>query len=142
MPTAPDETDSDFTGDDDESFSEMLISLANDWLQTQLTHHVSLEATNAFWRLSLKSFHKLIERKTAEGIKRKIPQFVQIRRNIYKDICPDVKMTFVFLNKNDNTIVNVNTNQTPLTDYQRDPQYVKLYEKAHIEVTLFTILAS
>ena len=112
----------------------MLISLSNSWLQIQLTHHVSLEATNAFWRTSLKSFHELIEKKKAEGINRKIPQYVQIRKNIYKDICPDVKMSFAFLNKNDNTIVKVSADQTPLTEYQRDPRYVKLYEEAHIEI--------
>ena len=47
---------------------------------------------------------------------------------------PEVKMTFAFLNKSDGTITTVAADSTPLTQFQRDPNYQKLYEEAHIEV--------
>ena len=105
-----------------------------DWLHTQVTHHVSLAATKAFWKLSFQHVAKLYELKADQGISRKIPQFPQVRKNIYKDYCPDVKMTFAFMNKNDGSIVYVNEDHTPLQQYQRDPQYQKLFEEAHVEV--------
>lgn len=74
--------------------------------------------------------------KLAENIKKKIPQFLTVRKNFYKDYCPEVKMSFTFLNKNDGTIVKVEEDHTPLKQYQRDPQYQKLFEEAHIEVIL------
>ena len=49
-------------------------------------------------------------------------------------MCPEVKMTFVFLKTSDGTIVSVTEDFTPLTKFQRDPDYQKLYEEAHIEV--------
>ena len=141
MALPPDDNDPDDSGDndveqDENSFAEMLKSFSNEWLHVQLTHHVSLSATNAFWGLTLKHFQQLMDLKEAEGIKRKIPQFGQVRKNIYKDLCPDITMTVAYLNKTDNTIIRVNVDATtpPLSHYQRDNQYKKLYEEAHIEV--------
>lgn len=108
--------------------------MSNQWLQVQLTHKVSLTAANAFWKLSFKHLKEIFDLKEAEGVKRKIPQFQQVRKNIYKDLCPDVKMRFAFLNKNDNTVIIVEDDKTPMNKYQRNPQYQKLYEEARIEV--------
>ena len=47
---------------------------------------------------------------------------------------PDVLMTFAFRNKSDGSIVTVTEDSTPLRKFQRDPEYEKLYEEAHIEV--------
>ena len=59
---------------------------------------------------------------------------LQIRKNIYKDISPDVKMTFAFLDKTDGTVLHVQSENTPLTEYQRDARFQKLYEEAHVQV--------
>ena len=72
--------------------------------------------------------------KNAEEINKKIPQFYQVRKNIYQDICPDVKMSFAFLNLEDGSITRVKEDHMPLNQFQRDPKYKKLYEEAHIEV--------
>ena len=119
---------------DEEDFNSLFDSFSSQWLNAQLTHHVSLTACNTFWNLSFKYVSKILEQKNNENIKRKIPQFLQIRKNKYKDICPDVKMKFVFLNKTDQSIINVNEDHTPLKEFDRNPQYQKLYEEAHIEV--------
>ena len=63
-----------------------------------------------------------------------ISVYFQVRKTIFQDLCPDVKMSFAFLNKTDGSIVYVNEGHTPLNTFQRDQQYQKLYEEAHIEV--------
>ena len=117
-----------------DDFKSVLDYFSKQWLQIHLTHNVSLAASNAFWKLSFNSIAYIFDLKAAEGIRKKIPQFLQFRKNIYKDLSPEVKMTFVFLNKNDGSIIKVQENHTPLKMIQRDPQYKKLYEEAHIEV--------
>lgn len=73
--------------------------------------------------------------KEEENVKRKIPKFPQVRKNVYRDICPKVKMSFMFRNRNDGSIkISTELDHTPLNKFQRDPLYEKLYEEAHIEV--------
>lgn len=112
----------------------MFHSFSKKWLETQLTHHVSLAASNSFWKLAFKHVYDILELKRMEEVKRKIPQFLQVRKNIHKDISPNIKMTFAFLNKNDKSIIHVNSDHTPVKEYQQNPMYEKLYEEAHIEV--------
>lgn len=135
----PPPSPSNGSGDDsnieeEESFDSLFHSFSKKWMETQLTHHVSLSAANDFWKLSFKCIADIFDKKIAEGVSRKIPQYLQVRKNIFKDLCPEVKMSFVFLNKTDGTITHVKENHTPLSRYQRDPNYEKLYEEAHIEV--------
>ena len=113
----------------------MFQSFSKQWLHAQLTHNVSLSAAKTFWKLSLHHVGELLAKKKEENITRKIPQFPQVRKNIYKDICPEVEMTVAFRDKNDNSMVFVMDNEPQLiTQYQRDPRYQKLYEEAHIKV--------
>ena len=138
-PASPDRGDREADDDDDDedeenSFESLFLSFSNQWLHTQLTHHVSLAASNDFWKLSFKYVSKILEFKFNEGVKSKIPQFLQIRKNIHRNICPDIRMNFVFLNKTDNSLVRVNVDHTPVKEYERNPQYQKLYEEAHIQV--------
>ena len=120
--------------EEEETFQSLLDSFSYQWLNTQLTHQVSLAAANSVWKTSLEYVGKIFELKSKERVKKNIQQFPQIRKNIYRDICPPVKMTFVFLNKMDNSIVEVTDDHTPLNQFQRNPDYQKLYEEAHIEV--------
>lgn len=142
-----DETDRDSppsgdSGDDgdENNYATLFRSFSEKWLNTQLTHYVSLTATNAFWRLALEFIPPVMETRKKESIHRKIPQFVQVRRNLYKEIAPKIKMSFAFLNKENGTIVKVAEDHTPLSKFQRDPHYQKLYEEAHIEVIKYLIV--
>lgn len=130
-----DDGDSSHEEDDDEiSFDSIFNSFSKQWLHTQLTHHVSLAASNSFWKLSFQNVAKLLELKHNEQVTRKIPQFMQVRKNLHKDLCPDIKMTFVFLNKEDQSITHVNVDHTPVKEFQSNPKFQKLYEEAHIQV--------
>lgn len=120
--------------DESDSFESLFSSFSQQWLDAQLTHNVSIAASNYFWKLAFNHVSQIESLKASEGIKRKIPQFLQVRKNLYKDFCPEVKMSFAFLNKNDGSIIHVDGIQTPLTQYERNPQYQKLYEEAHVEV--------
>ena len=132
---APDSSDPEEDEQDVENdYVSFFNSFCKQWLHTQLTHHVSLAASNTFWKLSFENISKIFDLKRNENISRKIPQFYQIRKNFYKDNCPEVKMSFAFLDKNDQSIIHVNGDTTPLKEYERNPQYQKLYEEAHIEV--------
>ena len=136
----PDESvhEEDDNNEGGNTYDSVFTSFTENWLQTQLTHHVSLAGANAFWKLCFKYVKEMYELKEAENITRAIPQFVHVRRQVYKEICPEVKMTFVFMNKNDGTLHHVQEDETPLKNYQRDPQFRKLYEEAHIQVFLLT----
>ena len=120
--------------DDEATFESIFQSFSKQWLHSQLTHHVSLAASNSFWELSFKYITKIAELKKKDNIRKKIPQLLQVRKNIYQDISPVVKMCFAFLNKEDGTIIKINSEQTPLNEFQRNPKYQKLYEEGHIEV--------
>ena len=130
-----DDNDPDPDHDEEEqSFDSLFETFSEQWLQAQLTHHVSLAASNDFWKLSFKYVSEIIEMKRQENINKKIPQFLQIRKNIYKSICPDIKMNFAYLNNTDNSIIHVDVDHTPVKEFERNPQYQKLYEEAHIQV--------
>lgn len=117
----------------------MMDSFSKQWSQIQLTHHVSITASNSFWNLGFKYIGALQNIKEQERNNRKIPQFVHVRRCLYKDYCPDVKMSFAFLNTSDGSIVHVSDDHNPVNKYERDPKYKKLYEEAHIEVNLYEL---
>lgn len=136
-----DDDDDDDDGEDgeDTSFDSLFKSFTRQWQNAQLKHHVSLAGCNKFWKLSFKYVSKIIELKERENIKRKIPLFLQIRKNMYKDIAPNVKMNFAFLDKESQSIIHVSDDHTPLKEYDRNPRYQKLYEEAHIEVIIYII---
>ena len=82
-PTPP----SDDSGPDDDEeeevcFNELFDSFSSQWLTTQLTHRVSLEASNAFWVSAMNHIPRIFELKKSEGIKGKIPQFMQENKHI------------------------------------------------------------
>lgn len=134
----------DGDGDEEEGneeeidFESTFFSFSKEWLNTQLTHRVSLTASNCFWKLALKYIPKIHELKTAENIKKKIPQYLQVKKNLYQDHCPEIRMSFVFLNKADGSIIKVQDDHTPLNQFLRNSQYQLLYEEAHIEVRKFS----
>ena len=131
---SPNEDDPSEGEEEEWTFDSLFNSFSKQWLQTQLTHHVSLAASNDFWKLAFSYVSQIHELKQQENSTSKIPQFLQIRKNMYNMNCPKVTMNFAFLNKIDQSIIHINVEQTPVKDYERNPHYQKLYEEAHIEV--------
>ena len=140
FPPDPNPSDgSEFSEDnaEEDDYASLLRSLAKDWVHTQLSHHVSITGANAFWNLAFKYVFKLTKFKKREGIRKSTPQFLHMRKLIYKDTSPEVKMSFSFLKKSDGSIHHITEGHTPLSQYERDPQYQKLYEEAHIKVNIY-----
>ena len=76
--SGPDDDGVEEEEEEEETFLDLFENFSRQWLHTQLTHHVSLTASNAFWTLAMKLIPHLFEVKTREGIKHKIPQFLQV----------------------------------------------------------------
>ena len=117
----------------DDTYTDVLNSLSRKWLFTQLSHKVSAKAANLFWSTTLNYLPQLLELKEREGREKSIPQFIQQRRKLYKDNCPDVQMEFAF-RKKDGSIVKHNGETAPMKAMQLNREYVKLYEMASIKV--------
>ena len=113
-------------------YMSLLEDMSKKWLFTQLHHKVSATATDAFWKIALQFWPKIIESKVKEDIKKKTPLFQNQRKILYKNECPRVEMTFVYKNVRDGSLKKISSTSTPKVD---DRDYVKLYEEAHIKVT-------
>ena len=69
-----------------------------------------------------------------EEVRKNIPKFINQRRALESQYCPEVIMEFGFRKKADGSIVQVQSNEAPLKDLQRNPEYSKLYEIASVKV--------
>ena len=72
--------------DEDDSFQYSFKAFSNQWLHTQLTHKVSLAASNSMWNLAMKNVQNLMELKERDGVSKKIPQFLQVKFKKYLHI--------------------------------------------------------
>ena len=97
-----------------------------------MNHHVSAAAANAFWDVAFKSIPPVLEKK------RKIAKFIQQRRKLVRDYCPQIHMEYCFRRKSDNAIIKHHGPSAPVKAYQSNEKYEKLYEMGYIEVILFS----
>ena len=130
------EMESDWESSEEEipqNYSDLLHKLSIKWLSVHLTHNVSLEATYEFWKIALLCMPLLVQYKEEEEITRKTPQFVHLRRKLYDELCPKVYMDFEYTNKSTNETIHITSaKKTPVKTYQRNPDYIKKFEAAHI----------
>ena len=117
-----------------EDYNSLLNSMSRKWYFAQLSHNVSGTAAEAFWEIGRFFWPKLIQAKLQEGITKKTPLFQNQRKKLVSQLCPDISMQFGYLNLATGEVENVSSHITPIKDYERNPQYVKLYEEAHIQV--------
>lgn len=120
-----------------EDYFQVLSKLSEKWLETQLTHHVSATASNTFWAHAMESIPDLIRVKTRDNILRKTPGFTQERRKLHEDRCPKIHMKFGFKHKQTGAIETVDSQSAPMKQFQRNPDYVKVFEEAYIEVSIY-----
>ena len=132
--------ESDIEGSDFEEVDEyfaLLKYLSKEWLKVELAHRVSKVASEEFWSLAKKWFHKLFTTKKVQKVTRKTPSFPHLRRRMYDNSVPPIHMEFGFLEKDtgDLTIVE----DTPITPKKQFPphRFQKIWEIAHVKVTLF-----
>lgn len=121
---------------DRDDYFELLKELSKDWLMVEIDHNVSKTATDCFWELACKKMHQLMDTKKRNGVKRKTPQFQQIRK-ILNEKVPDVNMEIGFIDKVSGELhIERNLEHTPLRQYPPS-QFRKAYEIATIKVNIF-----
>ena len=119
-----------------DTYKDVLNSLSRQWLLTQLNHRVSAKAANQFWDIAMKYLPKLLMFKEREGRQKNVPKFIQQRRKLYANHCPDVHMEFGFQKKCDGSINKISGGTAPLRTFQLNSEYTKLYEITTIKVRL------
>ena len=119
-----------------DDYDSILHFLSKEWLTTEVHHRVSKTASDAFWALAKKWFHKLFTVKKIQKVTRKTPDFVHIRRRLYLDYVPPIKMDLGYRNKEIGEIsVLENTLVTPKSQFPRH-QFDKIFEIGHVEVII------
>ena len=128
-----DEEEGDNAEEENEDYYDLLATLSKKWLNVQLTHQVSAAATNSFWAIANTFLPVISAAKDKCNVNKNVPGFVHIRRTMKKQMCPEVQMKFVYLNKNTRAIEVVHSKTSPDHKYNQSC-YEKLYEEAHISV--------
>ena len=109
---------------------------------TEIHHRVSKEASNAFFELGKKWFHELFQHKFQEGILRKTPQFVHIRRQLHKKNVPPINLEVAYRHRETgDVIVLQDLEVAPTTRFPRTT-YEKLYEIASVKVYFYKLFSN
>ena len=120
------------------TFQDLYEELSNEWLVTEVDHHVSKSASNAFWKLSNKYFHRVYLAKEREGRTKKIPQFKQVRETLYAKKVPPISVEVAYKNNTTGEVVVEKGTTTPTSQYPPN-LYCKLYEMATVKVMMILI---
>ena len=129
------ESDEDFDFEEVDDYFTILKYLSKEWLKLERNHQVSKVASEAMWDLAKTWFHKLFMTKNAQGVTRKTPSFIHLRRLLYRDYVPPVHMEIGYLEKETGDVTVME--DTPITPKNRFPphRYQKLWDIAHVKVT-------
>ena len=99
-----------------EDYKEILQKLAQQWMYLEITHCISKVGSNELWRLANDCFHQLYLVKGNRG--KRIPQMAHLRRRLYEDKVPPVRLQFVYESKEDGTLCVVdNAESTPISRF-------------------------
>lgn len=112
----------------------MLDKISKEWQLIELSHKVSKTATNMFWKVATDQLQSLQKFRETNKICRKIPQFRQVRKRLYRKHVPRISLEIGYLERSTGKIIKVeDTTQTPASKYPPN-QYKKLYEQATVNV--------
>ena len=127
-----DEEDEQFEWPNVDDYATILNHLSEQWMITEADHKVSQAASNAFWKLSLSWFHRLLEAKKEQNIRKKTPQFIQIRNKIYDNKLPPIKLELGYKHKESNELIVVNDIDAAPVGSFPPSDFLKLYEVASV----------
>ena len=122
-------------------YFDLLTQLSKQWLLIELHHQVSKSASNSFWQLALSHMNKLFNMKQHQGVRRKIPQYCHLRRNLNKNHSPPIDLEFGFVDKSSNTLEIVRDVEHAPSKMFPPSKFRKVYEiatvKASKTITIF-----
>ena len=122
--------------DEHEDYRTILSSLLQDWILCEISHTISKKASNSLWKIAQAHFYKLYSAKAAQGVKRKIPKLPQLRKKMYDDYTPEVKMEIGYISKATGEVEVVKDVQsTPVSRYPPST-HRRIYEIAYVDVSM------
>lgn len=111
--------------------------MTEQWVGIETNHRISKEASNSFWQLANKMFPKLYATRGDEG--RKIPQIPHLRKRLYDEKVPPVKLEVGFECKESReTIIVKDATCIPVSKFPPN-QYRRQYEIASVDVSMHDI---
>ena len=128
------EEEDDIAHEEVDDYFKILKYMSKEWLKIEVDHRVSKVASEAFWALSKTWFPKLFDTKKAQGISRKTPSFIHIRRQMHKDCVPPIHMDIAYQDKDTGEVTIVE--DTPITPKKQypSPRFQKMWEIAYVKV--------
>ena len=115
-------------------YLRILSDLGKKWVEIEIFHKVSHEASSSFWRVANEMFHPLYVAKGNGG--RKIPQFQQLRERMKKDKVPKVNMEVGFQSKDDGGEITILKDVTSIPVSRFPPsRFNRIYEIAFVDVS-------
>lgn len=136
--------DDDEDGDEveeGETYKALYSKLSKDWLLTEIDHRVSKTASNEFWLIAQKYFHDLDVAKEREGRRKKTPQYLQARKDLYKAHVPSISLQIMYRHNQTGETYLIRGDSTPASQYPPNI-YSKICEVASIEVIIFVRVAA
>lgn len=119
--------------EDEMDYQTLLETLKRKWMDTELEHTVSKVASNLFWSVAFKYIPKLLHVRELQRVKRKIPQFNQVRRTLHNKHTPAVDLEIGYKSKDSEEVIVVEDTACPKSRFPPD-QFDKLYEIATVKV--------
>ena len=116
-----------------ENYMELLNDVAKKWIELELRHCTSKKASDDFWTVAKEAFPRLHRAKVNCMVSKNTPKLPGLRRRMYKERVPKIKIEIGYLNKDTKEIEVAEGDTTP----RMNPQlYQKLYEVATVEVIM------
>ena len=112
-------------------YFNLLQAISEKWLLVELHHCVSKAAANAFWDIATSLFPNLYKMKENLGVRRKIPQFVHVRRKLQKKFLPRIHSTTGYQDAS-NEILEI-PDDVP---FHPKDSHKKVFETASVKVIL------
>ena len=120
---------------DYQDYRSILSQLSMEWIDAEIDHKVSKEASNIMWKIANEYFHKMYQAKEEQGKTRKIPMFPHIRRKLYKDKIPKVNLEIGYQSKQSDELTILEDLESAPVNKFPPSTHRKLYEIASVDVS-------
>ena len=116
------------------AYFKLLQGIAEKWILVEMNHTVSKAASNEFWKIATSLIPHLFTTKSQLKITRKTPQFIHLRRKLYKQFLPKIHRTTAYQEDGSDDIVEVPEDRQ--ADFILTDSHHKIYETASVKVIL------
>lgn len=118
-----------------QDYREILLKVSKDWILTEINHKLSKESANELWRIANQYFAQMYKLKEEQGITKNIPTFNHLRKKLYENNTPKVKMEIAYECKETGDItIMEDLEKTPVSRFPPNT-HRRLYEIASVDVS-------